>query len=307
MQVRHKAYIAYYSKSHLMKVLCRDLLDSVMYHIKVKEYFCKAQLWFQLVQLLSPWCLLWVSHFWTHVVYKPSLLVFLSFINKHHPGVPESVRPECWELLQGLFPSRASLSTPALTQPLTKWSDVLSLSLSHLAHPLCVTRRLLLFPGMQLPLGPWPCTLCAPFCGWGEELLPLAGSALWRQNRARSLSLQLGERPHSSWHWTEWQQLMWDRMCPWPLWPHPRAAVMWQCTPIHCAFILLLSCHWSWTSMPSKYTHFSRTSPDPGCASRIWPGTRDFIESYPSWNRSHCPSTCLLGKENYIAAPCIYS
>lgn len=55
MQVRHKAYIAYYSKSRLMKVLCRDLLDSVMSHMKVKQYFCKAQLWFQTVQLLGPW------------------------------------------------------------------------------------------------------------------------------------------------------------------------------------------------------------------------------------------------------------
>lgn len=40
MQVRHKAYIAYYSKSCLMKVLCRDLLDSLRSHGKVKQYLC---------------------------------------------------------------------------------------------------------------------------------------------------------------------------------------------------------------------------------------------------------------------------
>lgn len=103
MQVRHKAHIAYYSKSRLMKVLCRDLLDSVMSHIKVKQYFCKAQLWFQPVQLFSPWCLLWVSHFWTHVVYKQLLLVFLSFINKHHPVVPEPVRQSVGSCCRAYF------------------------------------------------------------------------------------------------------------------------------------------------------------------------------------------------------------
>lgn len=164
---------------------------------------------------------------------------------------------------------------------------------------------------MQLSLGPWPCTLCALFCGWGEELLPLAGCVLCRQNRARSLSLQLGERPHSSWHWREWQQLTWDRMWPWlPVWPHPPAVVMWQCTLVYCAFILLLSCYWSWTSMPSKYLHFSlelalirAVHPVPG----MGPGSKDFSESYPTQNRNHWPRTCLAGKENYIAAPCIYS
>lgn len=83
MQVRHKAYIAHYSKSSLMKVLYRDLLDSVMSHIKVKQYFCKPQLWFHPVQLLSPWwhCSSGWAVFWSHAVYKQSQLVFLSFVN----------------------------------------------------------------------------------------------------------------------------------------------------------------------------------------------------------------------------------
>lgn len=188
--------------------------------------------------------------------------------------MPEPVRPECWELLQGLFPSRTSLSKPAgvthCPEPAShKVLDVLQGPTVPLGSPIVSYKETIIVARHAAAFG--ACTLCAPFCGWGEALLPLAGSVL-----CRSLSLQLGERPHSSWHWREWQQLTWDRMWPWvPVWPHPPTVVMWQCALIYSAFILLLSCHWSWTSMPSKYLHFSRTSPDQGCAATSWDGTRE--------------------------------
>lgn len=65
-------------------------------------------------------------------------------------------------------------------------------------------------------------------------------------------------------------------MWPWlPVWSHSPAAVMWQYIPVYCAFILLLSCHWSWTSYAFKIPQLSRTSPDQGCASSSWDGIRD--------------------------------
>lgn len=193
---------------------------------------------------------------------------------------------------------------PALTQPLTQWSDVFTVPL---AHP-C------LWQGDHSHS-----QTCS--CLWGHDSTHFVhpfvdegrSCVLWLVlffggRTEPGVWVQLGERPHSSWHWREWQQLMWDRMWPWQLvWPHPPAAAMWQCIPICCAFILLLSRHWSWTSMPSKYLPFSRTSPDQGCASSSWGGIRDQGLFYSCRDRSVWPRTCLPGKENYIAAPCICS
>lgn len=85
--------------------------------------------------------------------------------------------------------------------------------------------------------GHGPVPFVHPFADEGRSCCPWLVQQ--SQDRASSLSLQLGERPHSSWHWREWQQLMRDRMWPWlPVWrPHSPAVVMWQCATIYCHVI----------------------------------------------------------------------